>query len=133
MKRIVLALALAFVPSAALAQHHEHSKPTTAKPAAHSNFARDLIAAKTDLKLTAAQITRLEAVAVRMDEMHKHPAQHAEHAKSKEDHGQSEEKLHADLMSIFSEEQLVKVRPLMKAHMEKCEHMKGARKNEHKH
>ena len=37
-----------------------------------------------------------------------------------------------DLLAIFNEEQLVKVRPLMKAHMEKCEHMKGEKKGEHK-
>jgi hypothetical protein len=142
-KRMALVLGLALLPSAAMAQQHDHAKPA-AKPAAeHMNFARELIAAKVDLNLTTEQVSRLEALAVKMDEMHammaaKHKAgEHAAHAapaKPAADHAQMEGKMHADLLAVFTEEQLVKVRPLMKAHMEKCEHMKGGqKKNEHKH
>lgn len=135
-KRIALAVALVMLPGAAMAQHHEHAKPA-AKPAAeHMNFARELIAAKADLKLTDDEIKKLEAFAVKMDEHHKKmDAHHAAKANAKpsEDAVKAESKLHTDLLAVFTEEQLVKVRPLMKAHIDKCEHMKGARKNEHKH
>jgi hypothetical protein len=136
MKRFVLALALALLPSAARAQQHDHAKKEVAKPAAeHMNFARELIAAKADLKLSDDQIKKLEAFSVKMDEHHKkmgdHHAAKAD-AKATEDAMKTEGKMHTDLLAIFTEEQLVKVRPLMKAHMDKCEHMKG-KKTEHKH
>ena len=135
-KRIALALALVMLPGAAMAQQHDHAKQT-AKPAAeHMNFARELIAAKADLKLTDDQIKKLEAFAVKMDEHHKkmdgHHAAKAD-AKASEDAVKAESKMHTDLLAVFTEEQLVKVRPLMKAHMDKCEHMKDAKKGEHKH
>jgi hypothetical protein len=43
--------------------------------------------------------------------------------------------MHAQLLAIFTEEQLVKVRPMMKAHMDEMEHMKGGAKKpeQHKH
>jgi len=112
MRRVVLALALALLPSAAMAQHHDHGKQEAGKPAAeHANFARELIAAKAELKLTNDQVKKLEAVAVRMDEHHKKmPA-----AQMKADE-KAEAKLHNDLLAIFTEEQLAKVKPLMKAH-----------------
>ena len=134
-QRFVLVLALVMLPSAAMAQHHDHAK-TAPKPAAeHMNFARELIAAKADLKLTHDQIRKLEAFAVKMDEHHKrmdgHAAKHD--AKASHDAVKAESKLHTDLLAVFTEEQLVKVRPLLKAHMDKCEHMKDAKKTEHKH
>jgi hypothetical protein len=135
-KRIALALALVMLPGAAMAQHHDHAK-AAAKPAAeHMNFARELIAAKADLKLTDDQIKKLESFAVKMDEHHKkmeshHPAK--ADAKAAADVVKAEVKLHTDLLAVFTEEQLVKVRPLMKAHMDKCEHMKDGKKSEHKH
>jgi hypothetical protein len=135
-KRMALALALVMLPGAAMAQHHDHAKPA-AKPAAeHMNFARELIAAKADLKLTDDQIKKLEAFAVKMDEHHKKmDGQHAAKADAKADEAavKAESKMHTDLLAVFTEEQLVKVRPLMKAHMDKCEHMKDAKKGEHKH
>ena len=136
-KRFVLALAFALLPTAAMAQHHDHAKKETAKPAAeHMNFARELIAAKADLKLSDDQVRKLEAFAVKMDEHHKKMADHhaaKANAKASDDAVKTEGKMHADLLAIFNEEQLVKVRPLMKAHMDKCEHMKGEKKTEHKH
>jgi hypothetical protein len=74
----------------------------------------------------------LEAFSVKMDEHHKNMAAH--HAKAA-DAEKMEGKMHSDLLAVFTEEQLVKVRPLMKAHMDKCEHMQAAKKKttEHKH
>jgi hypothetical protein len=133
-KRIVLVIALTMLPSAAMAQHHEHAKQETAKAAEqHKNFAQELIAAKAELKLTADQIVKLEAFSAKMDEHHKNMNAHHGDAKTG-DAAKMESKLHSDLLEVFSEEQLVKVRPLMKAHMDKCEHMKAAKKAEpHKH
>ena len=141
-KRFALVLALALVPGAALAQQHEHAADVAKPKAEHMNFAKELMAAKADLKLTADQIAKLEAIAVRMDDMHakmaaRHgAADHAAHATPKPtdtahsgDHAQMEGKLHADLLAIFTEEQLIKVRPLMKAHMQKCEQMMGTHKH----
>ena len=136
-KQSLLLLSFALLPSVALAQHHDHAQQ--AAKAAHSNFARELIAAKADLKLSDEQIRKLEALAVKMDEMHKKMEHHAAKAEAKADAKsdadaiKTETKLHTDLLAIFNEEQLVKVKPLMKAHMDKCEHMKAAKKAEHKH
>jgi hypothetical protein len=126
-KRFILVLALALMPGAAMAQQHEHSMGA-AKPAAeHRNFARQLIAARADLKLTNDQVTKLEALAIRMDEHHKQMGQQAAKADAQaahDDAAKSEGKIHADLLAIFNEEQLIKVRPLMKAHMDGMKHMK---------
>jgi hypothetical protein len=148
-KRFALVLALALMPSAVMAQHHDHAKEAAKPKAEHMNFAKELMAAKADLKLTAEQVTKLEALSVKMDEMHakmaemhKGGGEHAAHGAAKPadaahsgDHAQMEGKLHADLLAVFTEEQLVKVRPLMKAHMEKCEMMMGGQKKaeQHKH
>jgi hypothetical protein len=132
MKRVVLALVLALLPSAAMAQHHDHAKKEAAKPAAeHMNFARELIAAKADLKLTDDQVKKLEAYAVKMDDHHKKlDGHHAKvDAKTADATAKAEARLHSDLLAVFTEEQLVKVKPLMKAHLDKCEHMKGAAKH----
>jgi hypothetical protein len=132
MKRVLIVSALMLLPTAAMAQQHEHAQPHAAKPAAaeHANFAKELIAAKADLKLTDDQIKKLEALSVRMDEHHKNMgAHHSEHAKTGDEAAKMEGKIHADLLAIFTEEQLVKVRPMMKAHHEG---MKPA-KPEHKH
>ena len=132
-KQSLLLLSFALLPSAALAQHHDH--PQQEAKAAHSNFARELIAAKADLKLSDEQIKKLEGFALKMDEMHKKMEHHAAktEAKSEADAIKTESRLHTDLLAIFNEEQLAKVKPLMKAHMDKCEHMKAAKKAEHKH
>lgn len=144
MKRLALVLALTLLPGAAMAQQHQHqqAKPEASK-AEHMNFARELIAAKADLKLSAEQITKLEAFSAKMDEMHKKmAAMHKDSAQSHAGHGEMKQgnmaemegKMHADLLAIFTEDQLVKVRPMMKAHMEKCEQMmSGQKKAEHKH
>jgi len=140
MKRFVLLCALALLPSAAMAQQHDHAK---AKPAAaHANFVRELIAAKAELKLTDEQITKLESLSVRMDEMHaKMGEMHAKMSSAGADsaarsdartaHAQMEGKLHADLLAVFTEAQLTKVRPMMKAHMDKTG--MGEKKHEHQH
>lgn len=136
-RKLGLVLALLMVPGAAMAQHHDHAKPAAGKTE-HVNFARELIAAKADLKLTADQIKKLEVFSARMDEMHKKMAAshgtaegHAAHGTAGHDEG----KMHAELLKLFTEEQLVKVRPMMKAHMEKCELMKSGEKKpgEHQH
>ncbi|HET9440363.1 MAG TPA: hypothetical protein VFO52_09340 [Longimicrobiales bacterium] len=144
MKRLALVLALVLLPGAAMAQQHQHqqAKPEAGK-AEHMNFARELIAAKADLKLSAEQITKLEAFSAKMDEMHKKmAAMHKDSAQAHAGHGEMKQgnmaemegKMHADLLAIFTEDQLVKVRPMMKAHMEKCEQMmSGQKKAEHKH
>lgn len=137
MKRFVMVLGLMLLPGAAMAQQHDHAKKEMAKPAAeHMNFARELIAAKAELKLTDEQVKKLEAFAVKMDDHHKKMDHHAAKADAKmsDDAVRAESKMHTDLLAVFSEEQLVKVRPLMKAHMDKCEHMKGKKTStEHKH
>ena len=138
-KRFVMALALVVLPGAAMAQQHDHAPKQTAKPAAeHMNFARELITWKADLKLSDEQVKKLEAFAVKMDEHHKKMDHHAKadakaDAKTSADAVKAEHKMHEDLLAVFTEEQLVKVKPMMKAHMEKCEHMKDAKKAEHKH
>ena len=48
MKRLALVMALALVPGAAMAQQHEHGKQAMAAKTEHTNFARELIAAKAD-------------------------------------------------------------------------------------
>ena len=80
----------------------------------------------------ARQETAEFRFSVKMDEHHKNMAEH--HAKAG-DAAKMEGKLHSDLLAVFTEEQLVKVRPMMKAHMDKCEHMQAAKKKtgEHKH
>lgn len=136
-KRFALVLALALMPSAAMAQQHDHAREAVTAKTEHKNFVRELIAAKADLKLTATQVTKLEALAVKMDEMHakmgeKHEAKadHAAHGGAKTDnHADVRHKMHTDLMAVFTEEQLVKIRPLMKAHHEKYEHMKAGVKH----
>jgi hypothetical protein len=132
MKRLMMVLAFMVLPTAAMAQHAGHAPKQAAKaPAEHKNFAQELIAWKADLKLTADQIAKLEAFSVKMDEHHKNMGDH--HAKAG-DAEKMEAKLHSDLLAVFTEEQLVKVRPMMKAHMDKCEHMAAAKKKgEHKH
>ncbi len=118
-KRFILALGLVLVPGAAMAQHHDHAKKEVARPAAeHMNFARELIAAKADLKLTNEQVKKLEAFAVKMDEHHRTMDHHGQttNAKMSADAVKAEQKMHTDLLAVFTEAQLVKVRPLMKAH-----------------
>jgi hypothetical protein len=137
MKRMMLAFALMLLPTAAMAQHADHAKAhDAAKPSAgHMNFAQELIAAKADLKLSAAQIQKLEVFSARMDEHHRKMAAHHGETMSHEEMAKMESKMHTDLFAVFTEEQLVKVRPMMKVHMDKCEHMKGAAKkaDPHKH
>jgi hypothetical protein len=129
-KRFILAIALALLPSAVLAQHHDHTKPEAKHHPANGahNYALELIAAKADLKLTDEQIRKLEVFAVKMDEMHRKLDHHTARAEGKADAAKAEMKLHDDLFAIFTEDQSVKVRPLMKAHMDTCEHLKGVKK-----
>jgi hypothetical protein len=137
MKQLMLAIPLMLLPTVAMAQHADHAKaPAAAKPAAeHKNFAQELIAAKPELNLTDAQIKQLDALSVKMDEHHKNMGAHHGNTMSREDVAKMESAMHTQLLAIFTEEQLVKVRPMMKAHMEKMGHMKdGAKKPEqHKH
>lgn len=137
MKKVMLvALALVILPGAAMAQHGDHAKShATAKVSTeHLNFAQELIAAKAELKLTDAQIAKLQIFSKQMDDHHKNMDAHHQKAESHADAAKMESKLHTDLLAVFTEEQLAKVRPLMKAHIDKCEHMKAAaKKAEHKH
>jgi hypothetical protein len=133
-KRFIFAIALALLPTAAMAQHHDYPKHEGPKHHAANgahNYALELIAAKADLKLTDEQIKKLEVFAVKMDEMHNKLDHHSAKPEAKAEAAKAELKLHDDLFAIFTEEQSVKVRPLMKAHMDKCEHIKGVKKQHH--
>ena len=128
LKKALFVLALLLVPGAAMAQNHDHHGAKPAVKAEHGNFAKDLIALKADLKLSDEQISKLEALSVKMDEMHKKMADH--HAKAS-DAARSEDKMHADLLAVFNEEQLVKVRALMKTHHDKMKTDKPAATHKH--
>ena len=125
-KRIVFALALVMLPTAAMAQHHDHGAKQEATNV-HAEFIKQLIALKADLKLTDQQIKQIEAFSVKMEAMHKNAADH--HAKP--DAAKTAEKMHADLLSIFTDEQQQKISALIKAHMGK--HKDKHDKSEHKH
>ena len=138
LRKFVIAFALVLLPGVAAAQQHAHGAHAAAKPAEHMNFARELIAAKADLKLTAEQIQKLEAISVKMDEMHKKMEQQPANAGAHAAHGAAttdeHSKLHTEVLKVFTEEQLVKVRPMMRAHMEKAGHMKSDSKEKaHQH
>jgi hypothetical protein len=126
-RKVLFVFALLLVPSAAMAQHHDHHAAKPAK-ADHGNIAKDMIALKADLNLTDDQIKKLEALSATMDEKHKMMAgMHANAAEAKK----IEDKLHADLFAIFNEEQVVKVRALLKAHHDKMKTDKAAPAHKH--
>lgn len=127
-RKALFVMALLLVPGAAMAQNHDHHAAKPAAKAEHGNFAKELIALKADLKLSDEQITKLEALSVKMDEMHKKMADH--HAKASES-AKSEDKMHADLLAVFNEEQIVKVRALIKAHHDKMKTDKPAATHKH--
>ncbi len=129
LKKFVIALALVLLPGVAAAQQHAHDAHSAHAAARkeHANFAQQLIAAKADLKLTAEQVQKLEAISVKVDEMHKKMEKEQVKADAHASHMASPEvqNLHNELMKVFTEEQLVKVHALMKADMEKEGHGKA--------
>lgn len=127
-KKFAIALALVLLPGVAAAQQNAHDAHAAHMAARkeHANFAQELIAAKADLKLTADQVQKLEALSVKMDEMHKKMDKDQAKADAHASHMASPEvqNLHNELMKVFTEEQMVKVQAMMKAHMEKEGHGK---------
>ena len=120
-KKVIFALALVMLPTAAMAQHHDHGAKQEAN--VHAEFIKQLVALKADLKLTDQQIKKIEAFSLKMEAMHKNGADH--HAKP--DAAKTAEKLHAELLDIFTEEQQQKIGALIKANIGKHN------KSEHKH
>lgn len=124
-RQAALMIALTLVPAVASAQQHQHDAPkkpqhehtTAVRPSDHTNFVQLLMEKRVELKLTEEQITKLENASAKMTKLH------AEMKKTgaKYDHS-ADNKMHDELLAIFTEEQLVKIRPLMKAHIEgKCD------------
>ena len=127
MKRILFGLGLgamlAMTPDTAAAQHAGHGS----KPAAEAhadNPARHLIATRAELKLTDAQVIKLEAIAHRMDAHHKSMGGHHGGA-AKAAHAKVEAKIHEDFFGIFNDEQMIKVKAVMKAHHERAGHSRS--------
>ena len=116
LRKFVIALALMFLPTVAFAQEHQHhgaaKKHEHHMKGEHKDFAQHLIEKRADLNLTDAQIEKLRALSAKMGEHHKAMTKAAKHDTK------AESSLHGELMAIFTEEQLEKVRPLMKAHMD---------------
>ncbi len=118
-RKAIFTLALLLFPAVASAQHHQHSDVAKkaqhdhAKAAAeHANFPQMLMEKRAELKLTDEQVAKLEDVAAKMAQ------HHAEMKKAGAKHDPAAgSKLHDELLSIFTEDQLVKIRPLMKDHM----------------
>ena len=119
-KKAAIALALILFPAVASAQHHQHSDAAKkaqhdhakAASAEHVNFPQLLMEKRAELKLTDEQIAKLEDISARMAQHHAEMKK----AGAKHDHAAGS-KLHDELLAIFTEDQLAKVRPLMKDHM----------------
>jgi hypothetical protein len=123
---------------------HDHA----AAASEHKSFPQLIIQKRADLNLTDEQVAKLEAISVKMAAHHKAMAEHhdnmAEHhqqmkakqaekaemkaemkadkAEMKHDamqhNAMSEEQLHDEFFAIFTPDQLAKVKPLMKEHMD---------------
>ena len=121
LRKAALTIALTLLPAIASAQQHSHGdaakkqshEHSTAEMSGQGDFAHFLMEKRAELKLTEEQIAKLEDISARM-------AQH--HAQMKKAGAKPDQaagtRMHEELMSIFTEEQLVKIRPLMKEHME---------------
>ena len=127
-RQAAIAIALTLLPVAASAQEHqhnetatakkaEHSHMSTAKPGEHVNFAQLIVQKRAELKLTDEQVAKLEDVSAKMAQHHAAMAKPGAPKADEADHA----KMHDSLMSIFTEEQAVKVRELMKQHKEHCD------------
>jgi chromosome segregation ATPase len=136
-KRIAFLSALLLMPTAAMAQDQPQEKKHdhAATAAKHTPFPQLLIQKRAELNLTDEQVAKLEAISAKMAEHHNEMAEHhdkmAEHkqqmkteqAEKKEmkhdgmKHDKSAASMHDELFSIFTPEQLEKVKPLMKEHM----------------
>lgn len=127
-RKLVLAAAFMFVPAVAMAQDHSaHHTPAKREAAAehhkagaehhkagadHKNFAKQLLEQRADLKLSEAQVKKLEALSAKMAEHHEGMGKDAEHDM------EMEEKMHAQLRAVFTPEQMKKVHALMVKHAE---------------
>ena len=127
-RKALFVFALLLMPGVAMAQHHDHHAAKPAAKADHVNFAKDLIGLKADLKLSDEQVRKLESLSVKMDEMHKKMEAHHGNAA---DASKAEDKMHAELLALFNEEQVVKVRALLKAHHDKMKAAKPAATHKH--
>ena len=124
LRNAALTLALLLLPAVATAQHThgdaakktDHPAHASAEAKAHVHLPELLMQKRTELNLTDEQVAKLEDVSAKMVQ------HHAEMKKAGAKHDTSvQSKLHEELLSIFTEEQLTKIRPLMKQHMEgKC-------------
>lgn len=140
LKRIAFLSVLLLLPSAAMAQDHPHAAPQTkhdhaAAAGEHAHFPQLLIQKRAELQLTEEQIVKLEAISAKMAAHHKAMSEHHDkmaehHEKMKTEqaemksmkhdgmkHDKPEAAMHDELFSIFTPEQLEKVKPLMKEHM----------------
>jgi choline dehydrogenase-like flavoprotein len=121
LRKVAFTIALTLLPAVASAQEHNHPATTTktqhehaaaAKTGEHMNFVQMVMAKRAELKLTDEQIAKLEDASAKMAKHHA--------AMEKSDVKPSEadrSKMHEELMSIFTEEQAVKVKEMMKQHM----------------
>jgi hypothetical protein len=127
LRQSLIALALTLLPVAASAQEHQHGETGAAKKAEHShmsamkhgehvNFAQLIMQKRAELKLTDEQVAKLEDVSVKMQQHHAAMGKPGTPQATEADHA----KMHDSLMSIFTEEQAVKVRELMKQHKDQC-------------
>ena len=127
LRQAAIAIALTLLPVAASAQEHKHGETATAKKAEHShtttmkhsehvNFAQVIMQKRAELKLTDEQVAKLEDVSAKMEQHHAAMGKPGAPKATEADHA----KMHESLMSIFTEEQAVKVRDLMKQHKEHC-------------
>jgi len=130
LRQAAIAIALTLLPVVASAQEHQHGTTTTTTTTTqktehshastakheHVNFAQLIMQKRAELKLTDEQVTRLEDVSAKMEQHHAAMGKPGAPKATEADHA----KMHDSLMSIFTEEQAVKVRELMKQHKEQC-------------
>lgn len=118
-KRMMLVVGMMLVPmlpGAAMAQHAGHHDAKH-KEAVSANFADQLIHTIPDLKLTPTQITKLQAIGVRMEALHKEmQSNHHPDAATKAARDKKEAQIHEDLLAVFTKDQVAKVEALLQAH-----------------
>jgi hypothetical protein len=116
-KQTVIALAFTLVPGMAMAQHHQHDAAKKQQHGHdkvtehHKDFAQQLIEKRADLKLTDAQVSKLQGLSMKMRAHHK-----AMGADAQMD-ADAEEKMHGELLKVLTKEQVKQVHALMKEHM----------------
>ena len=128
-RKLAIAITLCVLPTAALAQEHQHNG--AAKPVEHAKVHRTLpqilIENRAELNLTEEQIAKLEALAAKMQSHHK--SQMKIGAGSVGHHGpsaaKSHDKMHDELLSLFNETQKEQVKAMIRKHLEACKEGDG--------